>query len=369
MSGVAPLTRALLGAACAAFLDVSAGPRLERIQLPPGFRIALFADGVENARGLALSPGGVVYVGSKRAGTVVALVDDDGDGRAERRYPIARGLDMPVGVAFYNNALFVTAVSRILRFDDIDAQLQRPPPPVVVRDDLPADTRHGWRYLRFGPDQKMYVPIGAPCNVCEREGYALILRMNPDGSEPQTVARGVRNSVGFDWHPETGELWFTDNGRDWLGDDQPADELNRVRVPGQHFGFPYCHGGDLVDPDYNEFGCEDFEPPAMRLGAHVASLGMRFYNGRMFPPRYRNRIFIAEHGSWNRSRKSGYRITQVAIDPAGRAIGYEVFATGWLQGQRAWGRPVDLLVMPDGALLVSDDQADAVYRISYRDAP
>lgn len=341
------------------------------IQLPPGFQIRIYAGGpgvrVPNARSLALSPNGTLFVGTREAGRVYAVLDHDQDYQADEVIPIAQGLNMPNGVAFRDGALYVAEVNRILRFDNIEDNLNSPPQPVVVYDGYPSDQWHGWKFIRFGPDGKLYVPVGAPCNVCERnDPYASITRINPDGSGLEVFARGVRNSVGFDWHPQTGELWFTDNGRDYLGDDAPPDELNHAPEPGLHFGFPYCHGGTILDP---EFGggrsCDEFTPPAMALGPHVAALGMRFYTGAMFPPEYHNQIFIAEHGSWNRSVPIGYRITLVRLDEAGRATSYEVFAEGWLDGSDVHGRPVDLLVLPDGSLLVSDDTAGMIYRITY----
>jgi len=260
-------------------------------------------------------------------------------------------------------------VNRVLRYDSIETRLRAPPAPVVVSDKFPSDPSHGWKFIRFGPDKKLYVPVGAPCNVCERtdERYATIMRMNPDGNELEVFARGVRNSVGFDWQPSTGELWFTDNGRDMLGDDLPSDELNHAPRQGLHFGFPYCHGGDIPDPQFGAgHPCSSYTPPAAKLGAHVASLGMRFYTGTMFPPQYRGQVFIAEHGSWNRSTPIGYRIALVTIGPKQEIVRIAVFAEGWLTGRSAWGRPVDVLVMPDGALLVSDDAADVIYRIWYK---
>jgi glucose/arabinose dehydrogenase len=261
----------------------------------------------------------------------------------------------------------VAEISRILRFDAIERDLRNPPAPVVVSDRFPTDEHHGWKYIAFGPDGRLYVPVGAPCNVCVREEpiYASITRLDPASGEVEIYAEGVRNTVGFDWHPETGVLWFTDNGRDWMGDDRPADELNRAPQKGLHFGFPYCHGEGIADPEYGSgTSCEDFVRPAITLGPHVAALGMTFYRGRMFPAGYRGQIFIAEHGSWNRSTPIGYRITRVRLEGR-RAVSYEVFAEGWLQGESAWGRPVDVLEMPDGALLISDDRAGAIYRISY----
>lgn len=339
---------------------------LDQIRLPEGFSIDVYAR-VPNARSMTLSADGVVYVGSRRGDRVYAVVDDDGDQRGDRVVTIDRGLNTPNGVAWRDGDLYVAEINRILRYDDIDARLDDPPAPVVVRDDYPRESHHGWKFIRFGPDGMLYVPVGAPCNICLSDNplFASITRMAADGSGREVFAHGVRNSVGFDWHPETGELWFTDNGRDHLGDDLPADELNRAPRAGLHFGYPFCHQGDLADPEYgSRRGCPEFTPPALKMGAHVAGLGMRFYTGAMFPNEYRHDIFVAQHGSWNRSSKVGYRIVRVRVDGS-RVVGYEPFAEGWLQGERAWGRPVDVLVMPDGALLVSDDAAGAVYRISY----
>ncbi|MGE0644470.1 MAG: sorbosone dehydrogenase family protein [Nitrospira sp.] len=340
---------------------------LDTIKLPPGFTIALYTNDVPNARGMALGQAGVLFVGTRDKGDVYAVLDKDGDQRADEVLTIARGLQMPVGVAYRQGALYVSAVDRILRFDKIDARLNDVPPPVVITDRFPKETSHGWKFIAFGPDGKLYVSVGAPCNICEPDPdrYALIGRLNSDGSGFEIVARGVRNSVGFDWDPTTHDLWFTENGRDYLGDNQPPDELNHAAKTGLHFGYPYCHGTTLSDPEYgHKHPCREFRAPAAELGPHVASLGMRFYTGDLFPKEYRNHIFIAEHGSWNRSEKSGYRITMVSRDEQGHTH-YSVFAEGWLQGQHAWGRPVDVLVMPDGALLVSDDVAGAIYRISY----
>ena len=280
---------------------------------------------------------------------------------------VASGLKLPVGVAFHAGALYVSAVDRILRFDDIENRLGNPPKPTVITDRFPKDTHHGWKFIAFGPDGKLYVPVGAPCNICEpdAERYANITRMNPDGTGFEIYARGVRNSVGFAWDPQSKELWFTDNGRDMLGDNTPPDTLNHAPKPGLRFGYPYCHAGKIADPELGrKHACGEFATPAQDLGPHVAALGMRFYTGSQFPAQYRNQIFIAEHGSWNRSKKIGYRVSLVRLDN-GKPVSYEPFASGWLQGEIAWGRPADVLVAPDGSLLVSDDLAGAIYRISY----
>ena len=361
--------RTLLTLALLAWNATAAALPLETIKLPPGFAIELWAR-VSNARQMALGTsddkGGVLYVGSRGAGSVHA-VRFDGAYRAGKVIRIASSLEMPSGLAWRNGALYVAAVSRILRYDDIDRRLESPPLPVTVTDSLPRDTHHGWKFIAFGPDGKLHVPVGAPCNICEPGApYASILRMNADGTGREVFARGVRNTVGFDWSPLDGALWFTDNGRDMLGDEIPPDELNRAPRAGMHFGYPYCHGGEVADPEYGaRRKCAEFEPPAQKLGPHVAGLGMRFYTGTMFPAAYRNQIFIAEHGSWNRSKKIGYRIALVRVKD-GKAVSYESFASGWLQGESAWGRPADVLVLPDGSLLVADDQAGAIYRITWR---
>ncbi len=340
---------------------------LQRISLPPGFQIEVYAARVPNARSLALGKNGTVFVGTRRAGKVYAVIDHDNDQRADEVVTLAEGLRMPNGVAFRQGALYVAEVHRVLRFDDIESHLKDPPTPTVVTDALPSDSWHGWKFIRFGPDELLYIPVGAPCNVCIKsdDRYGSILRMKPDGGALEGFAHGVRQTVGFDWHPDTKELWFTDNGRDWLGDDEPPGELNHAPQSGLHFGFPYCHAGRIPDPDFGrQRKCDEFTSPAQELGPHVAPLGMRFYTGTMFPKPYRNQIFIAEHGSWNRTDPIGYRLILVRLKE-NKATGYEVFAEGWLQEGGAWGRPVDVLVMPDGALLVSDDRAGSIYRISY----
>jgi len=340
---------------------------INRIRVPPGFTIQLYATHVPDARSLALGSHGTLFVGTRRAGKVYALLDQGHRNKATQLITIARGLNTPNGVAFHEGSLYVAEIDRILRYDNIEERLHNPPAPVVVSATFPSDAAHGWKFIRFGPDGWLYIPVGAPCNICERsdERYATIMRLRPDDSALEIFARGIRNSVGFDWHPETHALWFTDNGRDVLGDDIPPDELNSAPRPGMHFGFPHCHGKNISDPEYGrEHACGEFTPPAMELSAHVAALGMRFYTGAMFPPAYRNQIFIAEHGSWNRSVPVGCRVTRIAFD-GDHPASYEPFATGWLAGSIKWGRPVDVLVMPDGALLISDDYGGAIYRVSY----
>ena len=339
------------------------GPVLSDIRLPEGFAIEVWSDSVPNARSLALGDNGTVFVATRREGRVYALTPTEG--AAPIVTTIAEGLRMPNGVAVKNGDLYVAENHRIIRFDDIESNLQDVPEPVVIIDTLLAETHHGWRYMDFGPDGLLYIALGAPCNVCESPGSANISRMKPDGSGQEIYVEGVRNSVGFTWHPETRELWFTDNGRDMLGDDIPPGEFNRVRAAGQHFGFPYCHGGDIPDPEYGDKrDCAEFEAPAQKLGPHVAPLGVIFYTGTMFPEEYRGQALIAEHGSWNRSRKIGYRVSMVRMNGS-QPVAYEVFADGWLQDEVVSGRPVDLLELRDGSVLVSDDQSGVIYRISY----
>lgn len=341
--------------------------QLDKIQLPPGFKISVFAE-VPNARSMCWGDNGTLFIGNRDKSEVYAAVDKNKDGFAESVYTIAKGLNMPCGVAFRKGSLYVAEVSRIIRFDNIESNLQNPPAPVVVYDKLPTEKHHGWKYIAFGPDDKLYVPVGAPCNVCEKEDsiYATITRMNPDGTGLEIFSKGVRNSVGFAWHPVTKELWFTENGRDNLGNDIPADELNYAPQKGMHFGFPYCHQGDTPDPEFGKGKkCEDYTAPAQRLGPHVAALGMRFYTGNMFLPDYKNQIFIAEHGSWNRSEKIGYRVMLARVQN-NKVTQYVPFATGWLQPNGdVIGRPSDVEFAADGSLLISDDKAGAVYRVVF----
>lgn len=335
---------------------------LDDIKLPPGFVIEEYAD-VPEARSLAKGDRGTLFVSTRKARSVYAVVEND-DG-STRTIELLDDMSTPNGIAFFDGDLYVAEIDTVYRFADIEDNLESVPPGEVLDIELPSDRSHGWRYIGFGPDGKLYISIGAPCNVCDRFGYAQIIRMNPDGSDRETYASGVRNSVGFTWHPQTGELWFTDNGRDMMGDDTPPCELNHAPRPGLHFGYPYCHGGDVADPEFGKGrACSDYTPPAQKLGPHVAPLGVTFYTGEMFPPEYRGQIFIAEHGSWNRSKKIGYRVMLVRLE-GNRAVAYEPFAQGWLQDEQFSGRPVDLIVKDDGSLLVSDDYAGKIYRIRY----
>jgi glucose/arabinose dehydrogenase len=367
---VLTLLMAAVTAGCAASEPAVAPVRApaEFLKVPAGFRAEILVANVPNARSMALGPRGTLFVGTRSGGTVYAIRNALGGSPAVEKF--AGGLTMPNGVALHDGDLYVAEQKRILRFRQAEASLDRPPAPEVVDAALPfKNAAHSWKYLAVGPDGKLYVPVGAPCNVCVEPGFGVILRMNTDGSGREVVASGIRNAVGLDWHPRTGELWFTDNGRDMLGDDAPPCELNRAPRTGLDFGFPYCHGGTLADPQFGGAGqCSAAEPPVQALGPHVAPLAVRFYTGRMFPAAYRGQAFIAEHGSWNRSKeagKTGYRVTLVRLE-GNRAVAYEPFIEGWLQGDQVLGRPVDILVAPDGALLISDDQRGVIYRISYQ---
>jgi glucose/arabinose dehydrogenase len=342
---------------------------LETIKLPPGFKIELYAQDVENARSMDLSPSGTLFVGTRSKGSIYALTTKNNGLEAGKLYTIAEDMNMPNGVAYKDGNLYVAEVNRILKYSDIESRFKSTPSYDVIFDQYPKDRHHGWKYIDFGPDGKLYVPVGAPCNICDEEDpvYASITRINPDGSDLEIVHRGIRNTVGFTWHPQTKELWFTDNGRDMLGDEIPACEVNHAPRDSMHFGYPYCHQGDLPDPEFGEkYPCSDFTPPAKNLGPHTAPLGIEFYTGTQFPENYRNQIFVAEHGSWNRSKKIGYRVMMLKLQDD-EVISYEPFAEGWLneENDKIWGRPVDLELLPDGSMLVSDDYADVIYRIYY----
>lgn len=353
----------------AAITDYSKTLPLDRIKLPAGFSISVYAE-VENARSLAMSPSGIVYVGNRDGDKVYAVRDTDSDGKADKKWIIGSGLKSPNGVAFRDGDLYVAEISRILKYSGIESKLANPGAPQVINDQYPTEGHHGWKYIAFGPDGKLYVPVGAPCNICESKDpiFASITRINPDGSSREIFANGVRNTVGFTWHPDTKELWFTDNGRDMMGDDVPNCELNVAPRAGMHFGYPYCHEGSVKDPEFGgKRRCSDFVAPVEKLGPHVAPLGLKFYTGDMFPSAYRNQLFIAKHGSWNRSKKSGYDIAVVKLQ-GNKSLGQEIFASGWLdqESQKVWGRPVDVLELPDGSLLISDDYAGVIYRVTYK---
>jgi glucose/arabinose dehydrogenase len=340
---------------------------LNKLQVPKGFQVSVFEDNLPTARSLALGDNGIVYVGT-REGYVYAIEDTNQDGAADKRYTIAQGLSMPNGVAYKDGALYVAEINRIIRFDGITKNLVKPPKPVVVYDKFPSDKHHGWKYLRFGPDGKLYTAIGAPCNSCKPDKpYGSLIRLNPDGSQFEIIATGIRNTVGFDWQPETNALFFNEHGRDYLGDDAPPEELNQWSKAGDHFGYPYCHGGKIPDPEFgDEKSCREFIPPVWTYNAHNASLGLRFYRGKQFPAAYHKQLFVALHGSWNRSQPDGYKVILVKFKDD-KPVSDETFISGWLtETNEVLGRPVDILELPDGSLLISDDHADLIYRIEYK---
>lgn len=348
---------------------------LSRINLPEGFEIEIYAANLTDARSLARTEDGkTVFVGNRRRKNVYALTDTNGDMKADKVDTIATGLNMPNGVAFHNGDLYVAEVNKIHKFSNIMANLENPVSEVIF-DSYPTDRHHGWKFIAFGPDGKLYVPVGAPCNVCDKEDenevYATITRMNADGSDMEVYAKGVRNTVGFTWHPESGDMWFTDNGRDLLGDDIPACELNVAPSQGNHYGFPFWHQGDIADPEFGDKReRNEFKEPMYKFEPHSAPLGLRFYQGDMFPEKYRNNILVAQHGSWNRSPEAGhigYQLRFVEIED-GKVVKSEIFADGWLDKEtnKGQGKPVDILEMPDGSILVSDDVAHCIYRISYK---
>jgi glucose/arabinose dehydrogenase len=337
---------------------------IPQLKLPKGFKIEVYASGIANARSLRLGEKGTVFVSNRVLDKVYAVVDRGG--KRETKV-IASGLDRPNGLAFHKGTLYIAEGTKISKLENIEDSLDNPPKPVVIYSDFLNHQSHGWKFMGLGPDNKLYVNVGAPCNICEPPATnAQIRRINLDGSGAEVAARGVRNSVGFDWHPVTKELYFTDNGRDWLSEDLPEDELNRVTKIGQHFGFPYCHQGTFADREMGwGHSCNEFEKPVALLGPHSAALGMRFYTGKMFPSQYQNAIFIARHGSWNRTRKVGGDVIVVKLNKDGSVRSQEPFLTGFLRNNEYSGRPVDVQIMKDGSLLVSDDYAGAVYRVTY----
>ncbi|WP_138431828.1 PQQ-dependent sugar dehydrogenase [Fodinibius saliphilus] len=343
---------------------------IKKLTLPEDFSVEVYAEDLPDVRQLARGDDGTIYAGSRNAGKVYAIADRNNDFKADKVYVIAENLRLPSGIAYREGDLYIGAVSKILKLTNIDSHLQDPPEPKLITEQYPTDGHHGWKFIAFGPDGKLYVPVGAPCNICnpDKDIFATITRINTDGTNRKIIAKGVRNSVGFDWHPKTGELWFTDNGRDWMGDNRPPCELNHLTKKGQHFGYPYVHGNNIQDPKFGDTAKHidtEFKAPAQELGPHVAPLGMIFYTGDMFPDSFKNQILIAEHGSWNRSKKIGYRITKVNLKN-GEPTSYKPFINGWLQEQEAvWGRPVDLLQLSDGSVLISDDHSGTIYRVTY----
>lgn len=349
--------------ASALFFSASAFAGLpEDLKVPAGFKITVFADNIENARSLALGDKGTVFVGSRSEKNFYAI-------RNKKVYKLGKDLNTPNGVFFHKGSLYVAEISQIWRYDKIEDNLESLPKPTLVTDQLPKEKHHGWKFIAVGPDEKLYVPVGAPCNVClEKDSrFASILRMDLDGKNVEVIAHGVRNSVGFDWNPKDQAFWFTENGRDWMGDDKPHCEVNKLEQKGQHFGFPFCHSGEYLDPEFGKNKkCSDYVAPVVKIAPHSAPLGMRFYRGNQYPAEYQNSIYIAEHGSWNRSSPIGYRVSRVKLDEKGRVVSFTPFIEGFLTARGGTlGRPVDVLNMPDGSLLISDDYANKIYQISY----
>ncbi len=366
--------------------SANATTQVERLVAPAGFHIEVLTDRVPNARQMAISASGILFVGSRREGKVYAVLTQWAGHAANPSIPavkeavvitVASGLTMPSGIAFKKDDLYVGAVNRVLRYPGLGANPHATIQPEVVTDTLPDKRHHGWKYLAFGPDGNLYLPIGAPCNICLSDDprFTSILSLDTDTGQSRIIATGVRNSVGLAWHPETGELWFSDNGRDQMGDDQPPDEINRLTRPGSHYGYPYIHAGTIPDPEFGKgHGADEFTPPVILVQAHSAVTGITFYDGNNFPRRYHNALFVAEHGSWNRSKKVGYQVSIARLDRSATPgesnhpntpLNYQPFITGWLKNEENWGRPNDVLVAPDGSLLISDDQAGAIYRVSY----
>lgn len=346
--------------------QIQAEVKLDQLAIPAGFKIEIYASDVDNARQMAASDSGIIYVGSRNAGKVYALADTNQDGKADKHWLIAKGLSSPSGLAFKDGDLYVGAIGDIIRFPDIDNNLDSPKSELFFSD-LPSDGHHGWKFLRFDKTGNLIIPVGAPCNVCDitTDKHARILSLNMKTKQLTVLAEGVRNSVGFDFHPQTNELWFTDNGRDMLGDDVPSDELNHIAKPGKHYGFPFIHQGDIQDPEFGKnANAKDYVAPALKLGAHVAALGMHFYRGEMFPASFKNKLLIAEHGSWNRSKKSGYKVVLVTLDGS-KVVDQQDFITGFMKNEQTFGRPAALLELADGSILISDDYADVIYRLTY----
>lgn len=346
-------------------------PELANFKLPPGFSMSVYSDKVPAARSMVVSPSGIVYVGSGAAGKVYALVSSKRDNVIDKVVTIAEGLNAPIGVTLMNGSLYVAEISRVIRFDNIDFTYDKQPAINVVKVSLPSDKWHGGKVVKAGPDGKLYIPVGAPCNACnkENEPYSKIFRMNPDGSGLEEFARGIRNTVGFAFHPTTKQLWFTDNGRDMLGENTPSDKLDVAPKAGLHFGFPYCAGGVIPDPEFSAGRtCSEFVEPVAKLGPHVAALGLAFNTGSHFPAQYKHQLFVAEHGSWNRAQRSGYRVALVTLHE-NKLVSDTVFIDGFIQNGKVIGRPVDIGFLADGSMLVSDDHGGRIYRVTYQAPP
>ncbi len=342
---------------------------LEQLVLPKGFQIEIFADQLPGARTMAQSDAGVIFVGTRGEGKVYALIPPKNSQEKMRTITLLSGLNEPNGVAYHQGDLYVAEIHRILKYPNVDQHLDKMPAPIVLNESLPTPKWHGYRVIHVGPDNYLYIAIGMPCNTCNyREKQPLfgtITRMSLDGKELTPYAIGIRNSVGFDFHPQTKELWFTDNGQDLLGDDTPPDEINRAYKAGLDFGFPYVYGDNTLAPGYTEQSIKGltFEKPVFKLQAHVAPLGLIFYTGKQFPSEYQNQMFVALHGSWNRSKKVGYEVIQLTLE-GNRITQMQPFVTGFLQGEIGWGRPVDFLIPPDGSLLITDDFNGLIYMVS-----
>ena len=351
-------------------LSMNIFANVEILKLDPGFKISIFASDLDQPRQMIESKNGTIFIG-ERSGQIIALLDSDGNGQADSKRVIADDLTYSTGVSIFEGDLYFSEISKIWKIQDIENWLQKNssgfPEKILVSQDLPEDKWHGWKWLQHNAEGDIYTNVGAPCNIClsENPQYASIIRLRDDNWE--YVARGVRNSVGFDFHPETSKLYFGDNGRDWLGDDSPACELNRVDEDGLFYGFPYQHALNVKDPEYGDLESGyDYVDPILELGAHVAPTGLAFYDGEMFPKKYKNNIFITLHGSWNRSKKVGYKVIRVVLDSEGDVVDTKDFISGWLDGETVLGRPAAPLIISDGSLLISDDKANVIYRITYK---
>ena len=357
-------------------LYISADSNINKLFIPEGFEISIYAENLDSPRQLTETADGFIIVGSKNGDKIFALNDANNDGVAEQKILLANGLQNPTGVSFYKGDLYFSEIDKVWIIEDIDSWLssdqENLPERSIFMDDLPSETWHGFKYLDFGPDGNLYIPVGVPCNIClepqtKDKRFAAIHKYQ-DG-KLITVADGVRNSVGFDWHPVTKKLYFSDNGRDWLGDDSPSCELNVVDKEGSFYGYPYKHAKNVIDPEFGKLIPnldKQLIDPIAELGPHVAPLGIAFYDNLKFPEKYRNSLFIALHGSWNRSKKSGYKVIFVKLDEDGNYISMEDFISGWLNDQSAWGRPVSPFIMSDGSMLVSDDKYNVIYKVQYK---